>query len=260
MTLRPRLTLGIAVLAAAAGAVVTLHAQRPGGMGQRPGQQYQQSYSGNVRYDGRFVFIRMSYASGSSRAPFWSHDYPTGEYHFLKILAAVTNVTAHQEESSIMSFSDPELMKFPVAYLCEPGPWYMSDADVMNLRAYLQKGGFLIVDDFPRNAWGNFELQMGRVFPEARWIQLDAKHQIFHSFYEINDLSHIPTPYDRGGYPEFYALFEDNNPTKRMQVIVNYQNDISEFWEWSDKGTYIVTDTSEAYKIGVNEFLYGITH
>jgi hypothetical protein len=37
-------------------------------------------------------------------------------------------------------------------------------------------------------------------------------------------------------------------------------NDISEFWEWSDSGTYMVSDSNEAYKIGVNEFLYGIMH
>ena len=48
-----------------------------------------------------------------------------------------------------MRFSDPELFKFPVAYLVEPGFWYMSESDVTNLRAYLLKGGFLIVDDFP---------------------------------------------------------------------------------------------------------------
>jgi len=255
---RRRLTLGAIVLTAAIGAVTSVGAQRGGGV--RPNAFAQQSYTGNVRYDGRFVFIRMSYPWAGRGAAYWSHDYPTGEYHFLKILAAVSNVSTHQQESSIMSFSDPELMKFPVAYLCEPGPWQMSDSDVQNLRAFLQKGGFLIVDDFPRDAWGNFEMQMGRVFPENRWIQLDAKHQIFHSFFEINDISHIPIPYNRGGNPEFWGLFEDNDPSKRLMVVVNYMNDISEFWEWSDSGTYMVSDSNEAYKIGVNEFLYGIMH
>ena len=219
-------------------------------------------YRGNVRYDGRFVFIRMSYPSYNTRqVPMWSHDYPAGEYHFLKILAAVTNMSSHLDESSIMSFSDPELFKFPVAYICEPGPWSMSDSDVTNLRAYLQKGGFLIVDDFPRDAWGNFDMQMSRVFPEGRWIQLkDNSHPIFHTFFEINDIAHIPIPYNRGGAPEFWAMFEDNNPSKRMQVVVNFQNDISEFWEWSDTGQYMIQDSNEAYKLGVNEFLYGVMH
>jgi hypothetical protein len=195
----------------------------------------------------------------------WAHDYPNGEYHFLKIMEAVTNVPVHIDESSIMSFSDPELFKFPVAYLIEPGYWYMSDSDVTNLRAYLQKGGFLIVDDFPQvsmrsDTWGNFDQQMSRVFPEGRWVRLDATHPIFHSFFELNDLSSIPTAYNLGSGPQFWALFEDNDPGKRIMVIANYMNDLSEVWEFSESGRYIVQDSNLAYKFGVNQFIYGITH
>jgi hypothetical protein len=250
------------MLAAVVGAVTVL-AQR-GGMQRR--EAGGQSYSGNVRYDGRFVFVRISYPyAGRMGAP-WSHDYPNGEYHFLKIMQAVTNVQVHIDESSIMGFSDPELFKFPVAYLIEPGYWYMSESDVTSLRSYLQKGGFLIVDDFPQlsmgriDTWANFDQQMSRVFPEGRWIRLDATHPIFHSFFELNDLSGIPTAYNLGKGPEFWALFEDNNPKKRMLVIANYMNDISEFWEWSGQGYYVVDDSNLAYKFGVNEFVYGITH
>ena len=255
-----RWRVGLAMVAATAMiavAVVTLHAQRVGS-GQRPGG-YQQSYTGNVRYDGRFVFIRMSYPWSGRGAAFWSHDYPTGEYHFLKILAAVTNVTAHQEESSIMGFSDPELMKFPVAYLCEPGFWGMSDAEVVNLRAYLQKGGFLIFDDFRGRDWANVDLQFSRVFPEAKWVDLDQNHPIFHSFFEINSLDIIPQAYDQGR-PIFRALFEDNDPTKRVMVIAAYNTDISEFWEWSGTGPRPIDETNEAYKLGVNYIIYGLTH
>jgi hypothetical protein len=230
------------------------------------------SYTGNVRYDGRFVFIRLSYPYGGmsrglgNQGPPWSHDYPTGEYHFMKIMQAVTAVPVHIDESSIMSFADPELFKFPVAYLCEPGYWYLSDPEATALRAYLNKGGFLIVDDFPlrsrggTDTWGNFEQQMARVYPQGQWIRLDDKHPIFHSFFELNDLKNIPTAYNLGTGPEFWALFEDNDPKKRMLVVANYMNDISEFWEFSETGRYIVNDSNEAYKFGVNEFVYGLTH
>ena len=51
------------------------------------------SYSGNARYDGKFVFVRMSYPGERlRRQPFWAHDYPDGEVHFMKILTAVSNV------------------------------------------------------------------------------------------------------------------------------------------------------------------------
>jgi Domain of unknown function (DUF4159) len=228
-----------------------------------------QSYSGNVRYDGKFVFVRMSYGwSGgmggrTGGGPPWAHDWPVGEEHFLKLLTSITNMSSHTDASSIMHFSDPEMFKFPVIYLVEPGYWNMADSDVTNLRAYLQKGGFLIVDDFPFRGgshWANFDQQMSRVFPEGQWVDLDATNQIFHSFYELDDISNIPTAYNLGDHPIFRALFEDNDPKKRMLAIANYQNDLSEFWEFSEKGIYLVQDSNMAYKFGINEFIYGITH
>lgn len=261
---RMNVVAGAVILAALAAGTATTLAQRPGSY--RPSYQ-QQSYTGNVRYDGKFVFVRMSYAWSGGRGAPWAHDYPVGEEHFLKILTSISNVDAHVGESSIMHFSDPELFKFPVAYLVEPGYWYMSESDVTNLRAYLQKGGFLIVDDFPYrtqgriDTWGNFEEQMSRVFPEGRWIELtDASHPIFHSFFEVNDLGIVPMAYNLGDKPRFMALFEDNDPNKRMLCIANYQNDLSEFWEFSEEGRYLVQDSNEAYKVGVNQFIYGITH
>jgi hypothetical protein len=248
-------------------AVATVFAQR----GTQRREAGSGSYTGNVRYDGRFVFVRLSYPfSGRSQGlgdmgPPWSHDYPTGEYHFMKIMQALTGVPVHIDESSIMAFNDPELFKFPVAYLCEPGYWYLSEPEAVALRAYLSKGGFLIVDDFPvrsrgTDSWGQFEMQMGRVFPQLQWIRLDSTHPIFHSFFEINDISKIPTAYNLGSGPEFWALFEDNNPKKRMLVVANYMNDLSEFWQFSETGRYVVQESNEAYKFGVNEFVYGLTH
>jgi hypothetical protein len=63
--------------------------------------------------------------------------------------------------------------------------------------------------------------------------------------------------YNLGDRPRFYALFEDNDPNKRMLVIANYQQDLSEFWEYSATGTYLVSDSNEAYKVGINQFIYG---
>ena len=251
------------VLVVAAGAG-TIWAQRPAGNGNQ--NRSNQSYSGNARYDGKFAFVRMSYGWGGGRGAPWAHDWPDGEHNFMKLFTALSNVNAHVDETLIMSFSDPELFKYPVVYLCEPGYWQMSESDVTNLRAYLQKGGFLIVDDFPQfsrgmDSWGNFEVQMSRVFPEARWTEFtDTKHPIFHSFYEIDSLGIVPMAYNLGDRPRFLALFEDNDPNKRMLAIANYQNDLSEFWEFSGTGRFLVSDNNEAYKVGINQFVYGITH
>ena len=219
------------------------------------------SYSGNVRYDGRFTFVRLSYPWGRGRGAPWAHDYPRGEEHFLKMFTELSNVQAHLTESSVMTFSDPELFKFPVAYMAEPGYWYLStEQEVKNLRSYLLKGGFLIFDDFRGGGeWANLDLQMSRAFPEGRWIDIDANHAIFHSFFEINSLDIIPQAYDVGR-PIFRGLFVDNDPNKRMMAIAGFNSDMSEFWEWSDTGYAPVAANNEAYKLGINLFMYGITH
>lgn len=220
---------------------------------------YRQSYSGNVRYDGKFVFVRLSYPWYGGRGAPWAHDWPRGEEHFLKIFKEVSSVPMHTAESSIMSLSDPDLFKFPVAYMAEPGFWNMGDDEVNNLRNYLLKGGFLILDDFRNRDWGNVDLQFSRMFPQGQWVDLDATHPIFHSFFEINSLDIIPQAYD-AGRPMFRGMYEDNDPSKRMFVIAAYNTDMSEFWEWSDTGYAPVQVSNEAYKIGINLFMYGITH
>ena len=227
-----------------------------GGYGRR-----QQAIVPNTPYDGRFTFVRVRYGPdygfASQRLP-WSHDYPSGEQHFMKILNELSYLNPHTEETNILTFDDPELFKYPVAYLCEPGQWVMSDEEAAGLRAYLQKGGFVIVDDFHFQDWGNFEAQMTRVMPEARFYDLDLSNQIFHTFFEIKTLD-VPQYYDPPP-AIFRAVYENNDPARRIMMMINYNTDISEFWEWSDTGFKPIDESNEAYKLGVNYIIYGMTH
>ncbi|MGH9763975.1 MAG: DUF4159 domain-containing protein, partial [Blastocatellia bacterium] len=81
--------------------------------------------------------------------PMWSHDYPDGGLHFSKILSELSKmrVTLDTPEK-IFRFSDPNLCKYPFAYLCEVGYIDLTEDEVKGMREYLLRGGFLIVDDF----------------------------------------------------------------------------------------------------------------
>ena len=237
-------------------------AQRRGfGGGGFGGRNRREAIQPNPPYDGRFTFVRIRYGPDygfASQGLPWSHDYPTGERHFMKILNELSYLNAHEDETSILPLDSPDLFKYPVAYLCEPGGWVMSDQEAAGLRAYLKKGGFVIVDDFRYQHWGNFEQQMARVLPEARIFDLDLTHAIFHSFFEIKTLD-VPQYYDPPP-AIFRAIYEDNDPKKRIMVMINYNTDISEFWEWSDTGLKPIDESNEAYKLGVNYVIYGMTH
>lgn len=244
---------------------LTVQAQRGGGQrGQRGGgeERFQTGgqIEGNVPYDGRFTFVRLMYRTMGRGGSSWAHDYPRGERHFMKIINAVTLVNPHMDESNVMTLDDPELFNYPVAYMAEPGFWTMSEAELAGLKAYIAKGGFLIFDDFRFEHWYNFEAQINRVFPRAIWHEMTPDHPVFHSFYDINSLDLIPQYFQNYGTPIFRGLFEDNDPKKRLIAIANYNTDLSEFWEFADTGARAIEDTNEAFKLGVNYIIYGMTH
>ena len=223
----------------------------------------------NIGYDGRFTFVRLNYTTAPGGywyrgEPAWAHGYPLAEQNLMSIMNEVSYLGAHVEEINSLTLDDPELFRFPIAYVIEPDWWAMTDAEAAALRDYLQKGGFLIVDDFKGRAfrggggWEMFERNMQRALPEARFVDLDLSHPIFHSFFEVKSLQ-VPQAYV-GGDAIFRGLFEDNDPAKRLQMIVNFNTDISQFWEWSGTGLRPIADTNESYKLGVNYIVYGLTH
>ena len=227
------------------------------------------SPAANPPYDGRFAFARLTYVSGPGGyyyrgLPAWAHGYPHAEGNLMKIMNEVSLLGAHVDESVSVALDDPALCRYPVAYMTEAGYWTMTDHEAAGFRAYLEKGGFAIFDDFRGDfrgggGWENFEDNIHRALPELRPIALDPSCPIFHSFFEIDSFDIIPQSYDQER-PEFYGLFENNDPKKRLMAIVNYSTDVSDFWEFSSTGFKPIDESNEAYKLGVNYIIYGLTH
>jgi hypothetical protein len=260
---------GLAVMAtigAVAGMAATARAQFGG---PRGGPRGFFSTRPNVPYDGRFTFVRVNYETAPGGywyggMPSWAHGYPLAEANLMQIMNDVSYLNPNLEINTL-ALDDPELCKYPVAYIIEVGWWTLTDKEAAAFRAYIQKGGFVIVDDFKvtgdrgGRGWENFAENMERVLPGARFVDMDASHPIYHSFFDINDLRIVPQAYNTGR-PIFRGLYEDNDPKKRLEMIVNYNTDISQFWEWSARGFKPIDETNEAYKLGVNYVIYGLTH
>lgn len=243
-------------------AVVTVPIVRAQGRGR--GQPTM--FAENMPYDGRYTFVRIKYDLSGGFDGFgrfrqdikWAHDYPRGERHFTKIVQELTTVQTRTANSNILALDDPELGRYPIAYLCEPGFWRPSDSEVLGLRNYLTKGGFIIFDDFAgQRDWQNFAEGMKRVIPDGVWLPLTPDDVIFDAFYHVNSLEYVH-PLQRVK-SEFLGMFEDNDRSKRLLAVANYNNDISEYWEFSDEGLFAVGESNEAYKIGVNYIIYALT-
>jgi hypothetical protein len=223
------------------------------------------SFAGNVDYDGRLIFVRIRFDVGfrgdfgrmrGSRGELpWAHDYPTSDTHLMKILKEMTLASPRTDASNVLELDDPGLFDYPILYMSEPGYWTMSDDEAKGLRSYLQKGGFIIFDDFRGDDMNNVEEQMKRVLPDHRFVELDHAHRIFNSFFEIKNFS-----FGEYGQETYYGIFEDNDPNKRLMAIAGHNHDLGEYWEFSDTGLRMVDLTNEAYKFGVNYFIYGLMH
>ena len=220
-------------------------------------QRWRVAVEPNLQYDGQFTFARIRYTVYGRSG--WEFDYPAMERNLMSMVREVTTIAPHVDGSNIHTFNDPELLKYPIAYLSEPGYWIPDSSEVAGLRTYLAKGGFLIVDDFMRGEWANFERQMLRVLPHARIEKLNVSEPVFQSFFALTtlDMSYPHDPYLKA---EFLGIYEDNDRLKPLQVIINYNNDIGDYMEWSGAGWWPVNTTNDAYKLAINYLVYGLTH
>jgi hypothetical protein len=225
-----------------------------------------QPHQSELSYDGRFTFVRLRWTSelGSYRrggfSSAWDHDYPRAERHLSLILQELTALDVRVDGSLVLTLDDPELFNYPIAFMWEPGFWNLTDREAESFRAYLLKGGFAIFEDFDGSQqWSTFEAQMRRVIPDGRFVRLDNTHRIFKSFFQVDDIDAIVHPMT-GILPSYYGLYENNDPSRRLMAVANFDNDVPEYWEWSGQGLYPFDASNEAYKLGVNYVVYGLTH
>jgi hypothetical protein len=228
------------------------------GQGRRASSSFRQV----VQYDSNLAFTRLIYGSGLGGFGFggaaWSHDYPAADRNLSSILDYITNMRVHLDGTNVLDLNDPEIFQNPILYVWEPGYWAIQPSEAVNLRKYLLKGGFVIFDDFEGDHWNNLVAQMRQALPDHEFIRIDERHPIFHSFYNITKID-VPHP-SMNVVPGYYAMFEQNDPSRRMIALANHNSDIAEYWEWSAEGLYNPDPTSNAYRLGVNYYVYGMTH
>ena len=215
-------------------------------------------------YSGNLTFTRIAFGSGGLAGfgfggDAWSHDYPAADRNIGALIDYITHARVELRETNILTLDDPEIFQNPVLYIWEPGYWTIRPSEAENLRKYLKKGGFLIFDDFEGpDHWNNMAEQVRAALPDHVWVPIDERHPIFHSFYNITKID-VPHP-SVNVTPAYFAMYENNDPSRRMIALANHNNDIAEYWEWSAEGLYNPDPTSNAYRLGVNYFIYALTH
>ena len=193
---------------------------------------------------------------------FWLHEFPRAERNLMETLDQVTQVDTRVDGSLILTLDDPQLFRHPIAVMWEPGFWVMTDREATRLREYMLKGGFVIFNDFELDQWENFEGQTRRVIPEANWVRLKPEHPVFGTLFRIEkvDFPHPPGHHLFGFRPEYFGLFEDNDPSGRLLAIANYNTNLAEYWQMAGTGFFPIDSANDAFKLGINYILFALTH
>ena len=200
----------------------------------------------------------------------WSIDYPEADRHFAYLLARLSGVDSSTDENAV-KLTDPELREQPFIYAVEVGAMQLNEAEVESLREYLLAGGFLLIDDFWGSwAWENLVGQMQLVFPGREISDIPPWHSIFDLVYDVGEIQQVPNfqngiDYARKGIthegdgtqPHIRAIFDDAG---RIMVLINWNSDLGDAWEWADHPDYPAHFTTYAAKLGVNIVVYAMTH
>ena len=221
-------------------------------------------------------FVRIHYTAWTlpprrGLSPFdepWYIDAPAAEWNLSRRLRTATAIQVNDPID--LKIEDPELFNHPWIYIVEGGNLRLTEKEVPILREYLLRGGTLTFDDFHGQIeWANVESELKRVFPDRKIVDLPKEHPIFSCFYKLPD-GFPQTPglgsflqgrtWEKGGYEAHLRAIEDDNG--RAMVLINWNVDMGDGWEWSNAADYpgYVKYTAMAYRMEINEIIYSLTH
>jgi hypothetical protein len=214
-----------------------------------------------------FAFARLRFRSqrdgwGYAR---WGIDANKSDRQFLQGLRRLTRVDARSVEHIIDIDSD-EIYDWPWLYAVAVGDWSLSDSQAARLRKYLERGGFLMVDDFHAEwEWESFMEGVSRILPGGRVVELADDNPIFHTVFDLSERTGIPgynvvhgSGQERGGVvPGWRGILDEEG---RVQVAICFNMDVADAWEWADAPDYPERYASLAYRVGVNYVVYALTH
>src|SRR5579872_7212820 len=200
----------------------------------------------------------------------WTIDYPRSDRHLLQGIRRLTRIDTRSVEQ------DSDIYNWPMLYAVEVGHWALPDDQATQLREFLLRGGFLMVDDFHGDQpyhnvpseWQVFLASMKRVFPDRPIVDLQNSDQIFHTVYDLDDRFQVPgwqysysgrtyEAGETGKVPHWRGIYDDKG---RVMVAICHNMDLGDAWEWSDDPRYPEKFARLAYQIAVNYFIYDLTH
>ena len=264
------------ILAVAGAGSAAVHAQRvwSGFYGRTPPK-----FPTAATFDGTFHFCRVMFTSDRREKQGWGTDYPGADINFSVRLGELTRTRITKDKTGdpdyiTVSPTDPDLFQCPYVLVEDGGSARFSDEEVVRLREYLEKGGFIFASDY----WGTrageqWDEEIGRVLPSEKYpiIDLPPEHPIWQAMFVVKGVPQMASIQfwrrSGGGISE---RGEDSSIVEakgiadshgRLLVVMVHNSDIPDGWEReAEDPQYFYKFSPEAYSVGINVVLYALTH
>ena len=256
------------------------HAQQiwAGGYGRTPPR-----FPTSTSFGGGFNFCRVMFQSDRREKQGWSTDYPGADINFSVRLAELTKVqvklTGEGEEETpdavVVRLTDEALFACPFIFMQDAGTARFHAVEVERLREYLEKGGFLLVSDYHGTyAREQFDDEIRRALPAAQFPTVDLTppdHAMWRTLFPVAELPQMASINtwrrsggvierwnENGGPPTARGIVDRHG---RIMVVMVHNTDLPDPWEreGEDKD-YFFRFSPEAYAVGIDILLYGMTH
>jgi len=200
------------------------------------------------RLASQFRIARLKYEGGGD----WYND-PTEEPNLLRFVKNNTNIEVNAEYTWVDIASD-DIFNYPFLFLTGHGNVDFSEAEAKRLRAYLEAGGFLYIDD-DYGLDKPIRREMKKVFPDQEFQELPYTHGIYHAHFEFP--KGVPKTHEHDGKPpQGFGLFID----KRMCVYYTYESNPSDGWDDPEVHNDPPEKREEALRFGTNIVVWALTH
>ena len=190
---------------------------------------------------------RVKYTGGGD----WYND-PSSEVNLLKFVRQHTNINVDPVYEYVDLSSD-NVFSYPLLFLTGHGNINFTDAEVKRLRAYLENGGFLYIDD-DYGMDKSIRQEMKKVFPQQDFAELPFSHGIYSAHFQFNN---IPKTHEHDKKPaQGFGLFHNG----RLCVYYTYETNPSDAWADPDVHNDPPAKREEALKLGTNIIVWALTH
>ncbi|MFK7853073.1 MAG: DUF4159 domain-containing protein [Granulosicoccus sp.] len=218
----------------------------------------------------RLAFANGLHSNWGPGRPWWRIDWPQAEEFFTDGIDRYTSIDVAPDSVHI-ALNNDAIFDYPWLFAQQVGRWQLSNSEALQLKEYLLRGGFMVVDDFhgPQQ-WQVFEQVMNRVLPGYTIHNLGTDDQLLNVLYELDQRTQIPgrrhlvgsangqvrvdMPYSP---PRWRGISDEQG---RLMVAINFNMDMGDAWEHANDPVYPVPMTSLAYRFGINYIIYAMTH